>query len=396
MTGTGTGALRRWAADPLGQDAAVALALTVLGQAQLGAGVAWSARLLVLVVTAAVAWRRSRPLLVCAVVSGGVALMQVTPDQPSVLGEYLAVILASFTVAERTSLGPALAGLAAVVAGIVGHDVGTADYGSASAMAGDLVVPVLLWGVGRVAREQRRRADRSDARAGRLEQDRAEVARLAVAAEREHLARELHDVVTHSVSVVVIQAQGLRRVLDDAEPEVRDALGAIESAGRAALDEMRRLLELLPDQAPGERRPLPGVDEVAELVRRTSSGQLPVRLDVSGSLAAVPAGVGLTAYRVVQEALSNAVRHSHASGVRVRLVAAPTALDIEVVDDGAGGPALLPGSGRGLAGMRERVSAYGGELSAGPGPHGGFAVRCHLPLASRDPGLSRPVREDAR
>lgn len=299
----------RWlTAKPMLVDAAIAVVLTAIAQGQAGSAVSMTDRFLLFVVTGTVAFRRRAPLLTSLVVAGAVALMAVTPQQPSVFGEYLALMLTAYTVAERCRLRLAILGGLAMVAGVVVHDLASPDYDSASAIAGDLIIPVLIWGLGRIVYHQYRRVDRSQELLDQLEQDRAKLAHLAVTAERARLARELHDVVTHSVSVVVIQAQGAQRVLDATQPDVRQALTDIETAGRTALTEMRRLLGLLRDDEP--QSPQPGLADLPALLAQVRGAGLAVRFTESGEPAELGAEVELSAYRIVQEALTNALKHA--------------------------------------------------------------------------------------
>jgi signal transduction histidine kinase len=250
-------------------------------------------------------------------------------------------------------------------------------------MASDLAIPVILWGVGRGVRIQRSRADRAGDLVARLEADQEELARLAVIAERKHLARELHDVVTHSVSVVVIQAQGAARALTGEQPQVTKALADIETAGRAALTEMRRLLGVLRDEeAAGPASQGPGLGDLPELVTLVSGAGLTVELAQTGTPAPLEPAVELTAYRVVQEALTNALRHAAPATVLVTLTWTDGELALDVIDTGATPQAdtsSAPG-GRGLLGLHERVTAHGGTLRSGLMSDGGHRVAARLPV----------------
>ena len=210
-------------------------------------------------------------------------------------------------------------------------------------------------------------------------------ARAAVAEERARIARELHDVVTHHVNLVVLQAMAAdgRAAPDD---PVRENLRVIERSGREALTEMRRLLGVLrDDDAERPLAPQPGVDDVGALVGSARDAGLSVDLDVSGTPRKLPAGLALTVYRIVQEALTNAARHAAGSRVGVRLRYEPDAVDVAVVDDGGQAADSAPGGGRGLLGMRERVAVYAGTLETGPSDDGGFAVHARLPLPEEEP-----------
>jgi signal transduction histidine kinase len=200
----------------------------------------------------------------------------------------------------------------------------------------------------------------------------------AVAEERARIARELHDIVAHHLSVVVLQAAGARA---SGRPAAA-ALEKIEDSGRQALTEMRRLLGVL--RAPREEfrlTPQPGLGELAALAESVRAAGLPVRLVVDGDHAALPSAVGVSAYRIVQEALTNVLKHAGPAHAEVAVGWADGAVMIEVTDDGSGNPAAgAQAGGHGLAGMRERAAVFGGELVAGPRPSGGFAVRARLPL----------------
>jgi signal transduction histidine kinase len=372
------GVARRAAAQPLLVDGVIAVLLTVIAQAQAAANVSLVDRGLLLVMTGVVAVRRRAPLFTALTVAGAAALMAITPQQPSVFGEYLALILAAYTVAERRSIRFAVVGGLAMVGGVIVHDLASPDYDTASAIAGDLVVPVLIWGLGRVVHFQNARADRAQVLLQQLEHDQADLARRAVAAERAHLARELHDIVTHSLSVVVIQSQGAQRVLDGPEPQVRRSLADIETAGRTALTEMRRLLGLLREDelthAVG-----PGLADISDLLAQVRAAGLTVQFTESGAAGRVDPAVELSVYRVVQEAMTNALKYAPGSTVTVRIDHDTDSIDVHVLNDGAGPPSPRAG-GHGLLGMRERVSLYGGTLEVGALENGGFGVRARLPL----------------
>jgi signal transduction histidine kinase len=362
--------------DPRWVDGCIALALTVLTQIQVaGAGGAGRAALLL---TLALAFRRVAPVAVAVLVGAAAALQGLAAEPPSVLGEYLAITLAIYTVAAQCSLVPAVLGGLAVVVGIVLHDLNSAEYGSVAGTLSDLSTPVLFWVVGRAVRLSRTRATRARADAGAL-------AARAVVEERRHMARELHDVVTHSLGIVVLQAQAARRFIDDREPEVAGALGAIETAGRTAMDEMRRLLGLLrEDGETASRVPTPSLAELPELLGRVRASGLAVELRDERTDEPIPAGVELSAYRIVQEALTNTLRHADAEHAAVVVRRDGSGLAIEVTDDGRAKPnGAAPG--RGLIGMQERVALFGGRLEHGPGAVGGYRVAAWLPTAREAP-----------
>ena len=257
---------------------------------------------------------------------------------------------------------------------------------------------VLLLATSSRARRERAAADllAADHRTA-LERERADAEReraaFAAAEERLRITRELHDVIGHAMSVMVVQAGAAGRLLETSDPErARTAVGEIERTGRAAMAEMRTLLGVLrdgesePDGSP--RAPTPGLEDVHALVARVGEAGLPTTLEVHGAPVTLTTGVGLAAYRVVQEALTNCLKHSGATSASVDVTYRPTVLEVVVSDngrgrvDGAPGPAAGPAAGHGLPGMRERVAAYGGELSAGDRPGGGFRVCARFPMAA--------------
>src|SRR5215216_5109488 len=220
-------------------------------------------------------------------------------------------------------------------------------------------------------------------RALRLERERADEARRAVTSERARIARELHDVVAHHVSMMVVQAEAGPVAVEHDPARAAGAFEAIAATGRQALAEMRRLLGMLrgeEEDAPS-LAPQPGLAEVPSLVEQVGRAGLQVELVVEGAEAPLPAGVDLSAYRIVQEALTNAVKHGGAGRARVLVRYGPDDLRLRVVDEGRAGRAAAPGGrvGQGLVGMRERVNLFGGELQAGPGPDGGFTVDARIP-----------------
>jgi signal transduction histidine kinase len=242
---------------------------------------------------------------------------------------------------------------------------------------------ILPWAIGDSVRTRRKYLAQLEERAARLEQERAERDRKAIADERARIARELHDVVAHHVGVMVVQAGAARSVLDTRPDDARASLLAVEATGRDALGEMRRLLGVLreDDEATEARGPQPGVADLESLADKMRTAGLPVQLEVEGTVEALPPAVELCVYRVVQEALTNTLKHAGPARASVRVRYRTNAVDVEVEDDGRGTPVPRDGdNGHGLIGMRERVALYGGELCAEPRVDGGFVVRATLPL----------------
>ena len=205
-------------------------------------------------------------------------------------------------------------------------------------------------------------------------------ARLAVSDERARIARELHDVVGHSVSVMTVQASAARRLLRPHQEKEREALLVVEQTGREALAEMRRVVGVLrrPEEAPA-LAPQPSLEQIERLVEQTRDAGLPVDLRIEGEPVPLPAGLDLTAYRLVQEGLTNTLKHAGAATASVRIHFGPGRLELEVADDGLGGNGKR-GTGHGLIGMRERVDLYGGALESGPRPEGGWLLCARFPL----------------
>jgi signal transduction histidine kinase len=249
---------------------------------------------------------------------------------------------------------------------------------------GDFLFPLIVFGVawlvGLLLGQKLREGSEAKERAERLEQEREEQARAAVAEERARIARELHDIVGHSVSVMTVQAAGVRSLLKPEQEREREALEIIEQTGREALAEMRRLVGVLrrPEEGPA-LAPQPSLEHVEKLVSQAREAGLPVKLRVEGDPVQLPAGVDLTAYRLVQEGLTNAIKHARAEHAEVVVRYGDGRVELTVSDDGHGDGDGVKG-GNGLVGMRERVSVYGGELDAGPRPEGGFRLHATLPV----------------
>jgi signal transduction histidine kinase len=250
--------------------------------------------------------------------------------------------------------------------------------------AGDLIfIPlrfVVAWVAGYALRERSQQAEAAEMRAALAEREREAAARVAVAEERTRIARELHDIVAHAMSVMVLQVGAVRHKLPGTLEEDREALGRVEHAGRTALAEMRRLLGAM--RSNGDRvalGPQPGLDALDSLVNDVIHAGLPVQLHVDGEPYDLPRAIDLSAYRIVQEGLTNALKHAHASHADVTVRYRPDEVELEVADDGKG-PAVTNGQGHGLVGIRERAKIYGGEMSAGAAPAGGFVLSARLPI----------------
>lgn len=310
-----------------------------------------------------------------------------SPGDVLVLAALASVTLHGPRWAYRTALGSAFLGFATLAAVLWLRGASVTQALSTAAGAGLLALTTFALAL--VRRSRREQLDALEERAGRLEAERDQQAVLATTAERARIAREMHDIVAHSLSVIIAQADG-GRYAAQAEPEapVR-ALGTISETGRAALADMRRLLGVLraDERDPAtELRPQPVVEQVAELVEQVRASGLEISLVRMGTPRTLPPGTGLAVYRVCQESLTNVLKHAGPQArATVLLQWNPGALVCEVSDDGRGAATADDGAGQGLTGMRERVAMLGGTLSVGPRPGGGFRVRAEVPLPRREP-----------
>jgi signal transduction histidine kinase len=240
----------------------------------------------------------------------------------------------------------------------------------------------ISWVAGLALRERSEQAAAAEVRALMAERERDAAARIAVAEERARIARELHDIVAHAVSVMVLQVGAVRHKLPDDLDEDRDALTSVEQAGRTALSEMRRLLAAMRSEGDAaELTPQPGLDGLDSLLEDVGRAGLPVELHVDGEPVPLPRAIELSAYRIVQEGLTNALKHARATKADVTVRYEPHALQLEVRDDGLGS-STSDGLGHGLVGIRERVKIYGGEMTAGTANGGGFVLSTRLPLTA--------------
>jgi signal transduction histidine kinase len=303
-------------------------------------------------------------------------------DERFVPSNFIALLAAISSMAlfgMRPERSQAVAGLALAlgIAVVVNHNDPRAKVGDYIWIT---VIFTIAWIAGFAAGGKFREADEANERAARAEREREERALLAVSDERARIARELHDVVGHSVSVMTVQASGVRRLLRPDQDREREALLVVERTGREALAEMRRMVGVLrrPEEAPA-LAPQPSLDHLSRLVDQAREAGLPVELRIEGQASQLPAGVDLTAYRLVQEGLTNVVKHADATRAEVLVNYGDGYLEVTVKDDGHG-VGNGDGGGHGLVGMRERVSVYGGELDAGPQPGGGYRLRAKLPL----------------
>ena len=369
-------------------DVLIAVVLAALSVIPvLGGDLSWGkpkplALTLALVSTVPVAWRARRPLLAAAIVlaANGACVYAAAPHQAA-FQPFVALTLVAYSVGSRAEgrralwVPPALA-LAAVplfVAAVAhGQDPGNA--------LPSYVWLVAAWAVGRSVRSWRHKSVALELANRELDQQRELRAQAAVTVERGRIARELHDVIAHNVSMMVVQAGAAARVLDGEQPHVRDALDVIAATGRETVDEMRRLLGVLrSDDGPTALKPQPGLADLERLVCGVREAGLPVTLKIEGEPCPLPQALDLSAFRIVQEGLTNTVKHAGPAHAQVTVRYQGSSVEIEILDTGSGQPARH-GTGHGLAGMRERVAMFGGELEAGRAGGGGFTVRARLPL----------------
>jgi signal transduction histidine kinase len=345
------------------------------------AGPRWLTTLLPLLLALPLAFRRNRPLLVCLLVLAGVVTQSLASgDSAEGVQLIIALVVTSYSVAAYGTRRNALVGLAAfagtyVIYSLEDHNIRSGRTGELWAGAFFAVGLLAAWLAGVFVHSSRERAALEAHATG---QERATAA--AIAEERSRLARELHDIISHNLSVVVAQAGGARA---QGAGTSDSALAKIEQSSREALVEMRRLLGVLRERdGDASFAPQPGVAQLAALAATVETAGLQVELAVDCGEHELPPALALTVYRIVQEALTNTLRHGAATRVVVRVMRNVDAVTVEVIDDGAGIGTGNDSVGHGLLGMRERVDRFGGLLRAAPEPDGGFAVRATLPVSA--------------
>ncbi|HZK51488.1 MAG TPA: sensor histidine kinase [Actinomycetota bacterium] len=341
----------------------------------------WSLAL-ILLMTLPIAYRRIAP----DVVMGTTGLATVAyyalgyPDTLAAIG----TLIALYSIAAHGTRKIAVQALIGTVIGL-----------SISVLAtelGDLTLQILIsnyiiygtaWVIGDNMRTRRAYTQELEARADRLERERETQSRDAVIDERRRIAREMHDVVAHNVSVMVVQAGAARRIIESKPEQARDALSSIEMTGRQALTEMRRLTGVLRREEESYKAPQPGLNYLEKLIEQTREAGLPVEVTIEGEPYELPQGADLSAFRIVQEALTNSLKHAGPSQASVCIKYSPDKLELRVTDNGRGAAERLSNgsvAGHGLVGMRERVAMFGGDLKSGPLPGGGYEVQATLPL----------------
>ncbi|MBO2465633.1 sensor histidine kinase [Actinomadura violacea] len=345
--------------------------------------------LIVVVVTMALVWRRRSPLPVLLVIVAGEMSLTVWGYPPSV-PDVMAFLIAIYSLAAHRGLAQSalggVAGFVSFLVSLVMLPVGTSPV----VLVSDCALVAGVWVLGRNLRLRRAYFAELEDRAARLERARGTDARAARIEERSRIARELHDVVAHHVSVMTVQAGAARRIIDRDPGSAREAMSTIEEVGRTALSEMRRIVGVLrterdAEQAGRELAPQPGLGDLGELLDHVRETGLSVQLWIEGEARTPSPGVDVAAFRLIQEALTNTLKHAGAQArAWVRLYYSDADLTVEIEDDGRGTSTIVADGtdnpGHGLVGMYERVALYGGELRIGPRVGGGFGVRARFPL----------------
>jgi signal transduction histidine kinase len=383
---------------------ALALALAVAGQIELWAGSSDGPRaaavVAALVATMPLLLRRRFPFGAPAFLFAGLALVSLVSPAAVYGGTsftLFALMLAFWAAGAQRERQPAVAGAAIGLAAVV---VMLATGGRGGVVrTGDAELSLFVWSLIAVGlplgafalRARAQRAAELQERADRLEREREERTRAAVTAERARIARDLHDVIAHGVTVMTVQGGAARLLLDSDPARAREPLLVVEETGHQALADMRRLVGIVQDEPerPPALTPQPGLTDLPALAEKLQRAGLPTDLVVHGEPATLTPGVELTAYRVVQEALTNALKHAGPATARVTVIYEPQALRLEISDDGPGTSSQQDG-GHGLVGMRERVALYGGRLEVGPRASGGFSVRARLPLEQQAKAREEP------
>ena len=374
---------RQWGAvaSPLVFDMLLAGALAIAGMVELALQGAFAPRDvgLALFMTVPLAWRRRWPLGSALVAMSATAATGRTPGEFHLI--LVVILIGMFSLGSFASGRAAIAGVSfALVAFWTSIALTSASKSPTDVLRDAVSVATVIaipFALGRLLRGRELRLIASEERAQRLELERETKALRAATEERARIARELHDVIAHGVSVMVIQAGAAAEVLSRDPEAARGALVAIQDTGRQALVDLRHMLGLVREGDPLALAPRPGLEQLELLLDQVRTAGVPVELEVRGAPRTLPGGVDVSAYRIVQEALTNVLKHAGPARVRVVVVYGADAVELEVIDDGRG---PQNDQGHGLIGMRERVALYDGTLDAGPALPSGFRVRARLPI----------------
>jgi signal transduction histidine kinase len=379
-------AVRRRQLSPVVADGGLAVLLAVFTQVELALADQVDGPMVVqslafASMTLAVAWRRSAPQVAGVLAGAGLAVQTVTGNA-EVVGGFLALLIVMYSVASYQRLRPALVAGGVVLAGVfvypLVNDLNVADeIGNAAIFLG-------AWGLGRAVRSRQLRAMEAQERMAAMERDREEQLRAVLSDERARIARELHDIVAHGVSLMTLQAGAARQTVDRDAHRAKELLQLAEGQGRQALAEMQRLLCVLrrgDEGGPGDGSPV-GLHAVADLVEEVRRTGIAVGYRVEGEQRQLAPGLEVSGYRIVQEALTNVVKHARASRAEVLVRYAPDHLELVITDDGRGADGGTPAGGHGLVGMRERAALFGGAFEVGCVPPHGWRVRACIPEAA--------------
>ncbi|HUG51845.1 MAG TPA: sensor histidine kinase [Terrimesophilobacter sp.] len=370
-------------------DVAFAVALAAAGVVEIwlplpsvvGTGNPVVSTIVAVILCLALSVRRALPLATALIVLLAWPLaFSIQPILVLFWGQLVPIVIATYSVARHGSRRDSVIGGAAAAACLLFFDFGVAVLQEPGEIFFHWLVVVLAWVVGTLVNRAERRAVDAHRRAVDIEAESRTRMLGAIADERSRIARELHDVVAHAVSVMVVQAGAAEQVVDDDPAFARTALASIRSTGADALGEMRRVVAMLRDDSEGPLHPQPGLDGLAALAAEARAAGLEVSLSIEGKPHLLPAGLELAAFRIVQEALTNVRRHAGASAAEVTIDYTDAVVVVQVRDDGSGGHAHT--EGHGLIGMRERAALYGGRLDTVPSVGRGFTVRAELPVAS--------------
>lgn len=324
------------------------------------------------------AWRRLRPLLTLCVVMGGLTLLSLAFGASQAWASVFITVIAVYSVADHGS--NLLVAIPIIAAAIIVRDLNDPMIETFTDALWSSSVTTLIFAAGLTGRSLHLKKRTIETREMALEREEAEVATMAVAEERRRIARELHDILSHNLGVLVLQAGAAEQILEQDPERAREALRWIRRTGQEAIGEMGTLLGLVRGEPETSREPQPSLGDLQQLVERTRAAGASVELEIKGDQRQLPAALELSAFRVVQEGLTNAVKHASSSRIRVMLGYREHELEVEVSNDGIAGTHGR-GSRRGLAGLRERLAVFGGQLQAGPDPSGGWILRAVFPLA---------------
>jgi signal transduction histidine kinase len=336
--------------------------------------------------TVPLAWRRRSPLAAASVVAAAIVVDDLAAGWNSAVLSFDCSIIAAYSAGAHARQRHAVLALAALLVANLVDALGAPGNRAGNVALGVLVFSLVPWLVGQALRRERQRTARMQELAGQLEAEREQRAREAVSAERGRIARELHDIVAHAISVIAVQADAATRLLRHDPDRAREPLDTVHATARGALAEMRQLVGVLRESEAGADAPLepqPGVADLERLVDDAERSGLAIELEIDGERRWLPPTLDLTAYRIVQEGLTNVRKHAGAAQAQVRVRYEPDRLDIVVRDNGRP-PTASEAGGHGLVGVHERVALLGGQFEAGPGRDGGFILHARLPLPATD------------